>query len=143
MVNITTASLTRPHYLSTLKEIAQEGVCPFCPKTMHWHTKPILKRYRGWLITENMNLYPNAQYHFLAIGESHKEHLGALTLHDWSAITYLFNWTIKKFRIKGGAIAMRFGEPAYTGASVRHLHAHLISPDIKRKSQKPVLFGIG
>ena len=142
MVNIA-GGKGRPHYLSTLKEIAQEGVCPFCPKTMRWHTKPILKRYRGWLITENLNVYPNAQYHFLVIGESHKEHLGALTLRDWSAITYLFSWAIKRFKIKGGAIAMRFGEPAYTGATVHHLHAHLIMPKIIRGKVTPVSLIIG
>ena len=34
---------------------------------------------------------------------------------------------------------MRFGEPAYTGASVSHLHASIISPDIHAQNRKPIL----
>lgn len=142
LVNIAGAK-GRPHYLSTLKKIDRLGVCPLCPKTMHWHTKPILKRYRGWLITENMNTYRNAEHHFLVIGDKHKETLQELTSGDWSAISHLFNWAIKKYHIKGGGIAMRFGEPSYTGATVRHLHAHLISPQLNRGKTKTISFLIG
>jgi len=142
LVNIAGAK-DRPQYLSTLKEIARSGVCPLCTKTMRWHTKPILKRYRGWLITENMNTYRNARHHFLLIGDKHKETLRELTSGDWSAISHLFNWAIKKYSIKGGGVAMRFGEPAYTGATVRHLHAHLIVPEFKKGRARPINFAIG
>lgn len=133
----------RAKYLSTLKDIARSGVCPLCPKTMRWHTKPILKRHRGWLITENLNLYKNAQHHFLVIGQTHKENMRELNARDWSAIAFLLNWAIKKYHIKGGGIAMRFGEPAYTGATIRHLHLHLLMPRIARDKAKSVHFGIG
>ncbi|MBI3630829.1 MAG: HIT domain-containing protein [Candidatus Sungbacteria bacterium] len=141
-VNIAGAK-DRPRYESTLKQIARSGVCPFCPATMRWHTKPILKRYRGWLITENISVYANAQHHFLIIGRSHKENLEELASRDWNAISFLFNWAIKKFNIKGGGIAMRFGEPAYTGATVRHLHMHLISPHLKKGKAGVVSVTIG
>lgn len=142
LVNLSGAK-GRPQYLSTLKDIARANVCPLCPATMRWHTKPILKRARGWLITENMNLYPNAKHHFLVIGEIHKENLQELTSSDWSAVASLCNWAIKKYHIKGGSVAMRFGKPAFTGATIRHLHTHLIAPKVIRGKTKPVYFGIG
>lgn len=130
-------------YLEALKSIEKEKVCPLCPKTMKWHTKPILKKYKGWLITENFNPYENSMYHLLVIGDQHKEKIKELTLNDWEAITRLINWAVAKFKIKGGGMTMRFGNPLFTGATVQHLHAHLIAPKIINGKAKPVYFPIG
>ena len=130
-------------YKNMLGDIAKESVCPLCPKTMRWHTKPILKRSNGWLLTENFNPYKNTAHHLLVIAPIHKEKLNQLTRRDWESLTYLLNWAIKKIRIKGGGIAMRFGDTRLTGASVAHLHAHLIVPKIIRRESQSVSFPIG
>jgi hypothetical protein len=57
-----------------------------------------------------------------------------LTKKDWESITALSNWAIKEFNIPGGGLTMRFGETVYTGATVCHLHAHLISPELNPKT---------
>lgn len=140
-VNIHAAKGKR--YLEILKDIEKEKVCPLCPQNMRWHTKPILKRRHGWLLTENFNPYKNTAHHLLIISPVHKETPNQLTRRDWSALSHLLNWAIKKFRIKGGGITMRFGEPLLTGATVRHLHLHLIVPKLVRGKAKPVYFPIG
>lgn len=137
------ASATDKRYRAILKEITDENVCPLCPETMRWHTKPILKRRKGWYITENFNPYKNANRHFLIIDQLHKERFEKLSADDWAHIVYLANWAIKTFRIKGGGMAMRFGSPRLTGASVTHLHAHLITPKILRGKTQSVSFPIG
>ena len=130
-------------YRSMLGDIQKERVCPLCPKTMRWHNKPILKHHRGWLITENFNPYKNTERHLIVIGSAHKERLEELSARDWGAITHLLNWAIKKFKIEGGAIAMRFGDTRWTGATVAHLHAHLIVPKMTRGKTQSVTFPIG
>jgi diadenosine tetraphosphate (Ap4A) HIT family hydrolase len=130
-------------YKKVINEIASLKVCPFCPETFKWHTKPILKRLRGWLITENFSPYKNAKFHFLIVGEKHKENISDLKPTDWKSITSLVTWAVKKFKIKGGGITLRFGESLYTGATVKHLHLHLISPEINNGKAKPVYFPIG
>jgi hypothetical protein len=42
---------------------------------------------------------------------------------DFHAIFAQFN---EKYPHPGGALLMRFGDPTYTGASLVHLHAHII-----------------
>lgn len=130
-------------YRAVLHEIQSAGVCPFCPKTFKWHTKPILKRGEGWLITENFDPYENARYHFLLIKEKHKEHFNELTPRDWRSMARLAAWAVKKFHIKGGALALRFGDTAHTGSSVCHIHAHLLVPQTKNGKAKVVLFPVG
>lgn len=130
-------------YKKVIDEIASQKVCPFCPETFKWHTKPILKRLDGWLITENFSPYENAKFHFLIVGEKHKEEMSELTPKDWRSITSLISWATNEFKIKGGGITMRFGDSLYTGATVKHLHLHLISPEVKSGKAKPVYFPIG
>jgi ATP adenylyltransferase len=130
-------------YKKVINEIASQKVCPFCPETFKWHTKPILKRLDGWLITENFNPYKNTKFHFLIIGEKHKEEISDLSVTDWKSISSLMSWAIIKYNIKGGGITLRFGNSLYTGATVKHLHFHLISPEIHGGKAKPVYFPIG
>lgn len=126
-----------------IREIQDAAVCPFCPKTFKWHTKPILKREGGWLITENFNPYKNTKHHLLIIKKAHKEHLEELTPRDWRSLSHLAAWAIKKFHIKGGGLMLRFGDTAFTGATVCHIHAHLIVPTMKNGKAKTVWFPIG
>lgn len=130
-------------YGATLKEIKSAKVCPFCPKTFKWHTKPILRRTKNWLITENFNPYKNARYHFLIIGKSHKEGFRKLTQSDWRQISGLVRWAIEKYKLKGGGLVMRFGDSNYTGATVTHLHLHLIIPKLRHGRALTVEFPIG
>lgn len=130
-------------YKKILGEIKGAKVCPFCPGTFKWHTKPILKTEGGWLITESFQPYPNTAHHFLIIGKRHKEQLPELTPRDWSEISRLQKWVVKKYHLRGGGLAMRFGDTAYTGATVSHLHMHLIVPKLKRGRAIPVYFPFG
>ncbi len=130
-------------YRAILQEIEGVGICPFCPGNFRWHTKPILKREGGWLITENFKPYKNAQRHFLIIKEKHCEQIEKLAPRDWRSMSRLAVWAVKKFKIKGGGLALRFGDTAHTGASVCHLHAHLIVPRLKNKRAETVWFPIG
>ena len=128
-------------YSRVLKEAIGEKVCPLCH--MRWHTNPILKRDNGWMITENFQPYKNAQHHFVIISKKHRENFSELTSSDWQAIRNLAVWALRKFKIRGGGLAMRFGDTEHTGATVSHLHAHLIVPKIQNGKAKPVWFPFG
>lgn len=130
-------------YKKVLNEIASAGVCPFCPENFRWHTKPILKRSGGWFITENFSSYKNALHHLIIVNKKHKEHFTELSAKDWRDLSHLASWAIRKFKIKGGGLALRFGDTDFTGATVRHLHAHLIVPRLKKNVPQTVVFPIG
>ena len=131
-------------YAAVLEKIEKQGHCPFCPKDFKYSKKPILKTKNGWFVTENSWPYKNSQNHLLLISTQHKENFVDLTIQDFSAVKELVNWSIKKFKIRGGGLALRFGDTEYTGATVYHLHFHLIypKPPFKNKNQT-VFFPIG
>lgn len=126
-------------YDSVLGEIETKGKCPFCPDNFKYHKHPILERSGTWFITKISWPYENSRHHFIIIKKRHAENISELADDDMKDILFLTNWAIFKFRIKGGAIAMRFGKTDYTGATVCHIHAHLIVP----KKGKTVNFPIG
>lgn len=134
----------RGEYEKVIKTIDSESKCPFCPDNFKYHKKPILKKIDSWFITQNSWPYKNTRYHFLMINTKHKENFTELSSKDWESLKKLTNWAIKKYNLRGGAFALRFGETDYTGATVCHIHAHLIYPKLdKNKKSKSVIFPIG
>jgi diadenosine tetraphosphate (Ap4A) HIT family hydrolase len=124
-------------------EIVAERVCPLCPP-LKWHTKPILEDDGKWFITENSHPYEAAQHHLLIIPKRHIELLSELETEDLESILALSNWATREFDIRGGGLTMRFGETLFTGATVKHLHAHLIVPKVDGdRVVSPVYFPIG
>ena len=132
-------------YANVISEIESIGKCPFCSDNFKYHKNPILKSYGAWFISKTSWPYKNSKHHFIIIGKKHKESFLELTEKDFKSVKHLTNWVIKKFKIKGGALAMRFGDTTFTGATVCHIHFHLISPekDKKSKKAKTVNFPIG
>lgn len=135
----------RGDYARIIRAIEKEGRCPFCPDNFKYHRKPILKRRASWFITEASWPYKNAARHFIILGTRHIERFEKIAVSDWRAIMFLASWAIRRFKIRGGGLAMRFGETRFTGATVCHIHAHLIVPELNRKTKtaKTVLFPIG
>lgn len=142
-VNIKNAR--RGEYEEVIKKIATTGRCPFCKENFKYHKKPIYKRKNEWFLTNNSWPYENAEHHLIILGDEHKENFSELTKKDFESAAYLTNWAIKNWKIKGGALTMRFGDTDYTGASVSHIHFHIISPKIDQKTKraKVVNFPIG
>lgn len=133
------------HYTKVLHEIVDQGVCPFCPGNFKWHPHPILREEDGWFITAQLQPYEHTAHHFLLIRSVHAERLEELADKDWVTLGKLCRWAVKEFDLPGGGTTMRWGETKYTGATVRHLHAHLIVPEINPTTGRayPVSFPIG
>lgn len=132
-------------YKKILEDIINTQKCPFCHDNFKYHKKPILKIYNGWMATENSWPYAGTKRHFIIISIKHKNKFSDISSKDFQAVQYLVNWLIKKYKIKGGGLTLRFGEQIYTGATVSHLHFHLIQPQLKPKTKKAktIWFAIG
>lgn len=134
-------------YKKELEDIEKKGECPFCEKNFKYYKTKIiaLKQYNGWFIAKSNWPYKNSLHHFMIVSKKHKEQFFELNKEDLETVKYLTNWAIKKFKIKGGALTIRFGDTKFTGATVCHLHFHLIYPQKNKKTgrAKVVNFPIG
>jgi diadenosine tetraphosphate (Ap4A) HIT family hydrolase len=131
-------------YNNVINQIQKDGVCPFCPEQLEkYHKNPILKSGTFWVVTDNMYPYKGAQYHVLFIHKEHISNISELSSEALLELHKLINEHLKEKNIPGGTFMMRFGDTRYTGASVTHLHAHLISPDGTQKDREPILARVG
>jgi diadenosine tetraphosphate (Ap4A) HIT family hydrolase len=117
----------RQDYVATLKEIVEEGFCPFCEEHLFkHHRKPLLFKNAHWLVTENFWPYDGVKRQFLLITRKHISHVTGLSPEGWKALGSACKRLARDYGLKGGTLLMRFGDTAYTGASVSHLHAQII-----------------
>lgn len=131
-------------YNSVITNIQKDGVCPFCPDQLaKYHKNPIIDETKYWLVTNNMYPYKNVRHHILLIHKEHIETIQEITDEAWKELHTIFLQAIGRSNIPGGTLFIRFGDTRFTGASVSHLHAHLVSSDPDNPEYTPLLTRIG
>jgi diadenosine tetraphosphate (Ap4A) HIT family hydrolase len=114
---------------SVMEQIVEAKHCPFCPEHLRkYHREPIIKHGIGWTLTHSQWPYPRTQKHLLLIANRHIERFEELTLGEKVEYWNMLDFAVREFDIEGGLQGMRFGDPAFSGATVRHLHGQLIIP---------------
>lgn len=128
---------------AVMQEIAVNEECPFCPENLDkYHKAEILRKGAHWLLTHNQWPYEHTDLHLMAIATHHATNLSELRAGAFGELQDHFTWAEREFRIRAGAIAMRFGDIRETGATVNHLHAQLLVPakDIKPEAGEHLRF---
>jgi diadenosine tetraphosphate (Ap4A) HIT family hydrolase len=131
---INLSTVRRDDQREVMKEIAEQGHCPFCVENLaKYHKNPILKEGKYWLLTENQWPYEKIKHQLLAIYKTHVEQLPDVDPAAGAELFELFSEEAKKRKFEGGGVAIRFGSSpdGNYGSSVLHIHAHLIEPDLK------------
>ena len=122
-----------PQQLEAMEGILQDGVCPFCVESLaKYHKKPILEEGQYWLVTENQWPYENTLFHLLMIAREHVTTLadfGEKAGPAFAELGILATKYLGIFNTDTAALGMRIGDPAQTGGTVDHLHAHLMKLD--------------
>lgn len=110
-----------------METIVEDDVCPFCPDNLHkYHTQPILAQGEHWLVTTNQWPYDHTDHHFLLIATRHIQTITDVPPGGFEELGEHVKNLIRDYDLTYGGLAMRFGEITLTGASVNHLHAHVL-----------------
>ena len=129
---------------AVMQEIIDQGHCPFCLNNLSkYHKQEILFDGKFWLLTKNQWPYENTKEHFLIIYKQHIESFVDLEPDAGREFFEILAFAERKFKLPGGGVGMRFGDTVYSAATVRHLHAQLILPDVEAPDYKPTRFKIG
>lgn len=129
---------------AVMQKILEEGHCPFCTENLEkYHQQPIIKEGKYWLLTPNQWPYKFTRLHLLAIAKTHAEKISELPPEAYADLFELLSWAEKEYSLKSGAIGLRFGNTSGTGATVLHLHAHLIVADREAPGYEKVRFPVG
>lgn len=129
----------RGEYVKVLEEIVAGGFCPFCEEHLFkHHPRPVLYKSKYWLVTENAWPYKGSRFHFLFIARPHIEATENMSSLMWTDLQKLYKKLVRENNIKGATLMMRSGDTKITGASVNHLHAHIIVGVPRTKTTKPI-----
>ena len=117
-----------PKYRETLKEIEKDGNCPapFCKDEAPYHTHPIELKLKYWKITRNSFNYQNAKHAFLLVLNEHEVNFPNISREAFAELQDTINYLIETYDLEGYTLLWRMGDSEHTGASVQHLHAHLV-----------------
>ena len=132
-----------------MEKIRAEGFCPFCPENLDKsELEPAITDIKldFWNVRKNRWPYENTRLHLLIIHNEHAEKISEIKSEAWAELQKIIEWAEKKYELKSGGFGMRFGDPKQNGASVDHLHGHIITADVTDKDSpeyKPVRFRVG
>lgn len=112
-----------------MEQIVKDGLCPFCKENLSRYHKNPIERREHWLVTDSQWPYDRTDHHILLISRTHAEKMEELEAEAKAELLEIVEELIKARDIPGGGFCMRFGEPARSGSTVNHLHAHVIVPE--------------
>lgn len=124
-VNLTNAR--NPEQREVMEGILSDEVCPFCIESLRkYHKQPIIEEGDNWIVTTNQWPYQHTNAHYLFIARQHIETVTEVPTGAFEELGGHVKNLVNRDGMEYGALAMRFGDTEYTGATVSHLHAHLI-----------------
>lgn len=116
-----------PDQLAEMERLDAAGVCLFCPEGLARNGgQQILFSTRHWTVTPNHYPYPGTSLHLLLIPHQHAGDL--LDLGDesradfWAALAEV----AQRHRLDHYGLGVRNGDCRYTGATIHHVHAHVL-----------------
>ena len=127
-----------------MREIENAEHCPFCMENLKkYHKQPIIDEGDYWIVTPNQWPYKNTKVHLLLILKKHGENLEDISSEAAAELFELATKMSTKYAVKGGALALRFGDTNYSAGTVNHIHVQFIQPDITTPNFKPVRIKLG
>lgn len=115
------------YYCSMIKQIKSND-CPFCK--IDDRLNEILLVTGDWQVWECPEEFKakNLERHFVLSPKKHITDLKEMGQRDWLDLTDLIKEITEKYKLVGGAVMMRFGDPRRNAQSIRHLHCNLYVP---------------
>jgi diadenosine tetraphosphate (Ap4A) HIT family hydrolase len=116
--------------LAEMRQLEARGVCLFCPDGLSGHARQqVLLRTSHWTVTPNEFPYPGTIAHLLLVPHQHAADL--LDLDEgvrqdfWAALAAVRS----SYDLSYYGLGIRNGDCRFTGATIRHVHAHVMVGD--------------
>lgn len=119
--------------LADMLALERAGVCVFCHLDQE-----ILHRTEHWTVTPNEFPYPGTRLHLLLVPHEHVPDLLDLSPSAQTDFWSVLGWIRAEYRLEFYGLGARCGDCARTGATIVHVHAHVIVGDVEKPDHEPV-----
>ena len=125
--------------LAEMEQLETMGVCLFCPDNLRQHPRQrILWETRHWIVTPNEFPYKGTAVHLLVVPHGHAGDVLDLPpdsrMDFWNALAEIR----ERFGLRYYGLGIRNGDCRFTGATVEHVHAHVLAGDADTADEVPV-----
>lgn len=116
--------------LAEMQRLEADGLCLFCPEGLRRRTgQPVLFQTRYWTVMPNDFPYQGTSLHLLLVPQQH-----AGDVLDLDADAQADFWTAlaavrERYDLTYYGLGMRNGDCRFTGATIAHVHAHVLVGD--------------
>jgi ATP adenylyltransferase len=125
--------------LAEMQRLEAAELCLFCPQALREHaTQQILWETEHWIITPNEFPYQGTSLHLLVVPQ---QHVGDVLDLDVAAQADF--WTAlasvrERYDLTYYGLGMRNGDCRYTGATIAHVHAHVMVGNPEVAAMTPI-----
>ena len=116
-----------PLQIERMRIAQEQGICCFCREHFeNYHTAPVEIENNSFLVAKNDFPYDGATSHWLIVSKRHVTTPLELSIGEWGDFQAVLLKLSEIDPHPGAGLVMRYGEPSFTGATIAHLHAHVI-----------------
>jgi ATP adenylyltransferase len=125
--------------LVEMQRLEAAGICLFCPGALREHSRQRVEwETRYWSVTPNEFPYKGTRIHLLVVPHKHVNDM--LDLDDESLVDF---WNAlrlirKELDLDHYGLGVRNGDCSFTGATIAHVHAHVLVGDETLDPEVPV-----
>jgi ATP adenylyltransferase len=125
--------------LAEMRRLEAAGICLFCPAALREHARQqVILETRHWSVTPNAFPYGGTMLHLLVVPHQHVNDM--LDLDDESLGDF---WNVlrmirSQFSLGHYGLGVRNGNCSFTGATIAHVHAHVLVGDPSLDPEVPV-----
>jgi ATP adenylyltransferase len=123
--------------LTQMLELEAAGVCIFCPEHLPKY-RPVVHKTALWTVTTNRFPYRGTQLHYLLLPDEHVDDLVDLSPESHADFWTALRWARDEHGLTYYGLASRNGDCAFTGATIRHVHVHLVQGDVENPEHTPI-----
>ncbi len=124
-----------PEQVARMNKLAKEIGCFFCKKNyLKVGASPAIYESRYWYIKKNDYPYEGSKRHYLIASRKHLTEITDISPASWAELLKVIAWLKKYLKVKGASLFVRSGDMKYTGATLDHIHFHLLIGGPKKKN---------
>lgn len=124
--------------LDIMLNMEAAGKDPMALENVDQDAQKILFQTEYWHVSENRYPRAGSKISFLVVAVGPVYEIEEISPEMWLDLQKIWQRLVKEYKIAGGGICMRFGDPAKSGASLTRLHAHIIMPEDGEKVRFPI-----
>jgi ATP adenylyltransferase len=125
--------------VAEMRRLDAAGICLFCPDGLARHPpERILLRSRHWTVLQNDFPYPGTRMHLLLVPRQHATDLTGLPGDAQQDFWQVLAAVVRDHQLTYYGLGVRNGDCRYTGATIEHVHAHLLVGDADPAGAGPV-----